>query len=147
MNHPGNSLRQSGFTLLEIMVALGILGIALVTCLSLINRSITLQSELEHVTQATGLARQRLTAIRSSPEPLAAQPREGRFEEPFAAYRWLLESEPSPLSGIKHLRLTVFWGSNRPQSGQKVTLESFLLQSAELPEGMPNSPGGLPGTN
>lgn len=48
--------RDNGFTLLEVMIALAIVGIALVTLIGLETRTVQLAERQQRVTQATLLA-------------------------------------------------------------------------------------------
>lgn len=62
-----NSPVQRGFTLLEVLVATAILGVAVVTLLGLQARNLALVSEAENLTIAGALATNALAAARLSP--------------------------------------------------------------------------------
>ena len=120
--------RQQAFTLLEIMVALAIVGIAMVALLSLGNRSIGVHSRLQHLTRATLLAQQKmaeseLEVRRGGIEQLTD--RSGTFAEPFADYRWQITISGTPLPAVQEVTVTVLWGEQARNEGVDVT--SFLF--------------------
>jgi general secretion pathway protein I len=120
--------RQKAFTLLEIMIALAIVGVAMVALLSLGNRSIGVHDRLQHLTQATLLAQQKMSeseleARRNGVAQLADSA--GAFIEPFADYRWLIEINSTPLPAVQMVTVTVLWGDADRNEGVDVT--SFLF--------------------
>ena len=54
---------NKGFSLLEVMIALAIVAIALVSLLGLSNRSILVQDKIQRLTQATMLAQQLMSQV------------------------------------------------------------------------------------
>lgn len=121
---------EKGFTLLEVMIALSIVAISMVTLLGLSNRSIEVNGRLQKITQATLLAQQRMTEI----EVQAARPgfefnvEEGVFEAPFENYRWSIAYEESPLPYLRIVRITVSWGEAR--KNEAVDLASFVFKTS-----------------
>jgi general secretion pathway protein I len=116
-----------GFTLLEVMIAMAIVGIALVALLGLGNRSIDVNGRLQKITQATLLAQHKMTEVETV--PLAAdrelQEEEGSFDPPFEQYRWRVEYEEMPLLTEVHMvTVTVAWGDEA--RNEAVDLSSFL---------------------
>jgi general secretion pathway protein I len=123
----GNSEQQQGFTLLEVMIAVAIVGIALVALLGLGNRSIEVNGRLQKITQATLLAQHRMTEIETVPLSAGAelQEEEGNFETPFEAYRWRVAYEEVPLlTEVQMVTVTVAWGDEA--RNEMVELSSFL---------------------
>lgn len=89
---------QQGFSLIEIMIALAILSISLVSLYSGVASSIRSSREANKVRIATQLSRQKMTEIMLSLEEEIARgafPDEkeesGEFEKPFESYRWFYE--------------------------------------------------------
>ena len=114
-----------GFTLLEVMIALAIIGIALVTLLGLETRTIQLAERQQRVTQATLLAQEKMTEIEIGEQSRSVLgEREELFESPFDLYRWSIATEPTPLPAIEMVTVTVTWG--KAGSTEQVELTSFL---------------------
>jgi general secretion pathway protein I len=119
---------QRAFTLLEIMIALAIVGIAMVALLSLGNRSIGVHDRLQHLTQATLLAQQKmaeseLEARRGGVAQLADST--GVFADPFTDYLWRVAIVDTPLPSVQMVTVTVLWGDEKRNEGVDVT--SFLF--------------------
>ena len=114
-----------GFTLLEVMIALAIVAIALVTLLGLSNRSILVQERIQKVTKATLLAQQ----LMSDQEVIPAgsrnwEPQEDVFAAPFSEFRWRISYQDTMLTGIKLINVTVLWGEAK--KNEQVQLTSFV---------------------
>lgn len=119
---------RQGFTLLEIMVALAILGTAMIALLGLANRSIAVHARLQHLTQATLLAQQKMSvseleARKSGVSQLADS--SGEFPEPFTDYHWRIKIGGTPLPSVQMVTVTVFWGDEGDNEGVDIT--SFLF--------------------
>lgn len=119
---------QQAFTLLEIMVAVAILGTAMVALLSLGNRSIWVHDRLQHLTQATLLAQKKmaeseLEAQHGGVAQLADSA--GVFAEPFTDYHWRITISDTPLPAVQMVTVTVLWGDEDRNEGVDVT--SFLF--------------------
>ncbi len=122
------SVRNSnddGFTLLEMMIALAIVSIALVSLLGLSNRSILVQERIQRLTRGTLLAQQLI-----SEEELAGgikrdwQPREDVFLEPYADFRWQVSYQETLITNVKQVTVSVLWGD--AARNELVRLTSFL---------------------
>lgn len=126
---PSVSARHSraGFSLLEVMIALAIAGIALVSLLSLANRSLTVHDRLQKITQATLLAQQKMaeTEVDAEAGLQDSSPAQGNFEEPFELYRWRLEYSDTPLPSVRMVTVTVSWGAE--EENETVSLDSFIF--------------------
>jgi len=117
----------AGFTLLEIVIALAIVSIALVSLLSLGNRSVAVHARLQRLTQATLLAQQKMaeTEVSSRQGRLERTVQSGVFAAPYADYRWRLEFAPTPLPAVVVATVTVAWGDEK--KNEAVDLSSFLF--------------------
>ncbi len=122
------TLRQcnKGFSLLEVMIALAIVAIALVSLLGLSNRSILVQDKIQRLTQATLLAQQLMSEEELNVEGkrLNWDDREDVFEEPFETFRWEISYQETLISRVKQVTVTVIWGD--PDRNEQVQLVSFL---------------------
>lgn len=127
MNGPGRRCRVGGFTLLEIVVALAIVSMALVSLLSLGNRSVAVHNRLQHLTQATLLAQQKMTEIEIAARQgkLARSTQSGVFAAPHADFSWSLEFAPTPLPSVVVATVTVAWGDRK--KNEAVDVASFLF--------------------
>lgn len=120
--------RQSaGFTLLEIMVALAIIAIALVSLLALVNRTLGVHERLQRITEATLLAQQMMaqTEAGARQESPGQTDSEGEFAPPYAGYRWQIEYADTPLPAVRMVTVTVSWGHG--EAHEQVDLTSFIF--------------------
>ena len=97
-----------GFTLLEVMVAVAILGLVLVSLLGLRNRSLQDVLLAQRITTATMLAEREMADTLS--RTLTPREEEGAFEEEeFKEFTWKKVVAPTPLVGIMEARIAVLW--------------------------------------
>jgi len=127
---PGANMRRpvqhtaadaSGFTLLEVLLAIALLGIALPVLLGLRNFDLDLHARAGELTAATLLAQEKLieteltgvyplgeAAGDFSNMPLGAQP-PAKPADRGAGYRWKRIIAPTPLELIREVRVQVSW--------------------------------------
>ena len=117
--------RDTGFTLLEVMVALAIIAIAFVALLGLRNRDIALHEYSRSLITATALAQQRIADTAMGGFPDLGQS-EGAFEDEYARFRWRQDVNTTPFDAVREVRVTVLWGTV-PQEEQ-VQLVKYLFQ-------------------
>lgn len=123
--------RARGFTLLEVLVALGIFALVAASVLTATARSLQTAARLEDKTFALWLADNRLQELQLADTPPADGDEQG--EETYAGRRWLWQSEVQATSEPGMRRATV-WVALRPESGLRgkveeqalVTLSGFL---------------------
>ena len=117
---------EQGFTLLEVMIALAIVSIALVSLLSLSNRSISVQERLQRETQATLLAQHIMSreGVLATGKSGGWQEQEETFEEPFSEYRWQVSYQDTIIPQVKQVTVSVLWGE--ADRNEQVSLVSFL---------------------
>ncbi len=115
-----------GFSLLEVMIALAIVSIALVSLLSLGNRSISVHDRLQRITQATLLAQHKMAETETAgTSKQAGQEMTGIFDEPFDLYRWRLDYADTPLPSVTMVTVTVAWGDE--ENNEAVSIDSFVF--------------------
>ena len=121
-------ISNRGFTLLEVMIAMAIVAIAMVTLLGLANRSIAVNARLQKITQATLLAQGKMNEIEiaASQSGTGTTEQNGTFDSPFDGYRWEVAYNDTPLPSVKEVIVTVLWGER--QKNEMVDLTSFLFQ-------------------
>lgn len=115
---------HSGFTLIEIMVSLAVLAISLTVLLGLRNRDIALSAYSGHLTEATLLARQRISEISLAGFPELGA-REGDFGEEYPNYKWKEEVKQTPYDVVRELNLEVLWMEGRREESVRFT--TFLF--------------------
>ena len=116
---------NQGFSLLEVMIALAIVAIALVSLLGLSNRSILVQDRIQKVSRATLLAQQVMSELELNVAGLSStEGQEEVFEEPFEEFRWRIDYLDTPINRIRQVTVTVLWG--RPEQNEQVQLVSFM---------------------
>ena len=118
-----------GFTLLEVMVAVAILGMVLVSLTGLKNRSMQDVMLSDHITTATLLATRRMNETLMAAGAIAAvqKEEEGDFpEEEFKDYTWKLSiSQLKPLENVvvTEVLVAVLWKEGERQ--EQVELKSY----------------------
>lgn len=115
-----------GFTLLEVMIALAVVAIALVTLLGLSNRTVLVHERIQKLTRATLLAQQIMAEqeVQLAGTGTVDEEREGVFEEPFADFSWRIYYENTMIPQVRQIHVQVIWG--RAQHNEQVELISFV---------------------
>ena len=96
---------QKGFSLLEVMLALAIVGGLLITLLYSLNYHLTIADRHETVTIATMLAKSKLIEIEKNPTSA-----KGDFPDPYTNYQYTTEVKDSVYPGIIEFSVTVVNG-------------------------------------
>lgn len=122
---------ERGFTLLEVLIALGILALALPILLGLRNWDLDLHARANELTTATILAQEKLIETESAtlfplgetggeflPTPLGSQATPDQTKRP-SNYRWKRIVSPTPLPIVKEVKIQVLW----PRGTAEETLE------------------------
>ncbi len=107
----GTARGRRGFTLLEILVALVVLGVALTALLQLEALGVRLRSQAQELTLATFLAQAKMTdveldALKQFPEPGTTS---GDFGEAYPGYRWEVIVSETPYPMVREVRVRVLW--------------------------------------
>ena len=106
---------DSGFTLLEVMVAVAILAFVFVSLQGLYNRSVEDVIVSERITTATLLARRLMTQTLLA-TPLVVKEDEGEFpEDDFKDYSWKLTIAPTAIKSLAEVRVAVLWKEGERQ--------------------------------
>jgi len=128
---------KQGFTLLEVLVAMAILGIGLVVIIELFSGGLRLGRTSEEYTKAVGYARMKLEEI-SLAKSLKEGVEEGEFDR---EYRWQVEVKKvdllppgretsyQPPVALYWVRIDVLWKSGTRE--RNTALESYRLLKAE----------------
>jgi general secretion pathway protein I len=109
--------RKCGFTLLEVLIALAVIGALLVTLIHTLNYHLSLVEKQETITVATLLAKSKMADMEKKPEENKAS-----FNSPYERYSYETVIEESPYYGIAELIVTVRSGND------EVRLNEFVFK-------------------
>ena len=113
----GSSCDSDGFTLLQFMVAVAVLGIAMTTILYGQAQSLRAQARSQNVTLATMMATERLEDVLTVDRnqlPGVGESEEGVFDPPYDFLHWTLRVEENEMlpEMIRDVHLTVYWDTD-----------------------------------
>jgi general secretion pathway protein I len=104
-------ISNSGFTLLEVLIAVVILGSTLAVLLSSVNRNLILASDSKNLSIARMLAQNKMSEIELEGYPDLKE-EEGEFKE-YPEFKWYLSVTPLKISSldtdIRVVRLLITW--------------------------------------
>ena len=101
---------DEGFTLLEVLIAVAILGITFVWLISATNQAIDMATRSKFITTSTLLAQKRIADVLSDKTTRAQGTGQGDFGEDYQGYTYDETVEETQLQGFYRYRLTVRWG-------------------------------------
>jgi general secretion pathway protein I len=129
--------RADGFTLLEVLLALGILALALPILLGLRNWDLELHARADELTTATLLAQEKLLETELSKvfplgetsgdfqgPPLGFQSL-GNTTDRAPNYRWKRIVIPTPLTLVREVKIQVFWP--RGTTDELVEVSTYVI--------------------
>lgn len=116
-------VNKSGFTLLEVVIAVAIMGTALVILIGSVNRNLDLSIEAQNMQIASTLAERLITRVELEKFPEIRE-ESGSFEK-FPEFNWFLSVSPYNISKlgtqIRIVRIVITWDQGN---------ESFEIFSA-----------------
>jgi len=116
-NRPGRA--SSGFTLLEVMIAVAIISGVVMTIITSLNFHLGVMERERARLTATFLARQKYEETKLYGPPPTGKAK-GGFSEDYEGFSWEYASEDSLLPGVKRVLVSVLWGD-----GESVDIESY----------------------
>ena len=109
--HPGAPARSAGFTLLEVIIAVAIIGSSLAILLGAVNKNLVLASQSKNLSIASFLAQRKLGEVEIEGFPELGN-HEGVFEEQ-PEFRWYISVQPYNIeqlgTEIRIVILTISW--------------------------------------
>ena len=131
---------DQGFTLLEVLIALGILALALPILLGLRNWDLDLYARARDLTTATILAQEKLvetelgallplgeTGGEFLPTPLGSQATPEMTNRP-TNYRWKRIVSPTPLPIVREVKIQVLWP--RGTTEEMVEVSTYVFSTS-----------------
>ena len=132
---------ERGFTLLEVLIALGILALALPILLGLRNWDLDLHARAKDLTTATILAQEKLIETESGTlfplgetggefqsTPLGSQATADQTNRP-SNYRWKRIVSPTPLPIVREVKIQVLWPRGTTEEMVEVSTYVFSTGS------------------
>ncbi len=116
---PYNMRNNYGFTLIEVMVALAIVGGLLVTLLYTVGHHLDVAGRHEAVTKAVVLAREKLGTVKAG-----TRKAEGDFPPPDQLYHWRVDVNQEAYFGVTLFKLSV----TVTTGDEKVVLEELMRE-------------------
>jgi len=108
---------MTGFTFLEVLIALAIVGGLLVTVIYTLNYHLGIAERHESITIATLLAKERMADLEKNPVRET-----GNFEEPHDTYTFETFVKDSPYPGISEIIVVVSAGN------EEIKLNEFIFE-------------------
>lgn len=121
--------RQSGFTLLELMVALVILALGIVGLMRAVSQGMAATAQIRDVTAATTLAQMKMEELASNVADLPAES-SGNFGDEAPEFSWRAMAEETDIEGLKKITVVVLWQRGNRQ--QSVTLETCVAENMQV---------------
>ena len=110
--------RRAGFTLLEVMLSLAIIGALLVTLLYTLNYHLGIAERHGVVTVSMGLAKEKLYEMEKGPSST-----KGNFPEPYRNYTYETSVKDSSFPGMTEISVTVKNGK------EEITLSELMKKA------------------
>lgn len=122
-------LSTSGFTLLEIIVAMGLIAIALVTVIQLHTHNIDLQTESQLISMVNFLASDRFAEIQSASD-LQVGSSSGDFGEDHPMFRYKQEIEGMvDFDDLYKITVTIY--PDDQETGREFVFDTYIYRKKE----------------
>lgn len=96
---------EGGFTLIEVIAAITLLGLTVSLLLGGVSQGLNVQHDAEDASFALWLCQYKLEEVASGIESMSS----GRFDAPWERFSWELQSTELEFTGRKRLVVTVSW--------------------------------------
>ena len=139
--------RHSGFTLIEVLATLVLLGIVLPVALHGISLALAAASHAKHLSEATGLAEQKIAELTSGDLAQSGGSGSGDFGADHPGFQWTSQSTQRDY-GLTQIDVSVTWQERAKETGLVVSTlynPTAALDAAAASSGTSTS-GGTSGT-
>ena len=109
--HPSHPTRRAGFSLIEVMCAVLILGVGIAGITTGITTALTSSKEAERQTTAALLAAGRLETLRAEGYVVAGE-EEGEGDDLLSNYQWRQTISPTAVDGLFDVKVRITWAGN-----------------------------------
>ena len=121
-------INRLGFTLVEILAALLLIGLVLPAAMKGVSLATMLASDSSHKYEALNLAETKLAEILLQQEWKNSNGA-GRFEDESETYQWTMYVSDWTMAGIKQVDLMVYWQQRNRQ--RNVTLSTLVYANEQ----------------
>jgi len=122
------SIGVKGFTLIEILVALLLIGLVLPSVMKGISIISILASDSDHRYESLDLAETKLAEVLLEESWQNSSSQSGWFENEFEGYQWAVDVSDWTQTGVKQVDVFVYW---QQRNRQKKTQLSTLVYNAD----------------
>lgn len=124
-----HSLKQAGFTLIEVLIALAIVGIALTAVIKATSENIRATAYLQNKTQAMWAGQYVLNAVRTGLIKLdTSDQHKEALEVLGTTWYWQADQEESANRRIKKIAVHIYKNDDDDDAAPFMTLESFIYR-------------------
>ena len=139
--HPLTRSRRSGFTLLEMMVALSVMSIAMIALLRVVIGNVNAVADARDRTIAAGLAEAKLHDIERDSQQQTADG-SGNFGEENKYFSWTSQTQETQWPSLKRVGVTIVWIRGKVQKQLSVETLIRIDQQPDSTDTGAAPPGG-----